>query len=739
MVKYLRVASLVFIVLLLAGLIFAVFPGSSSAAVINLASGSGLGGVSSRHHNTFFAESLYWSFYINNGYLDYKTSLDQTNWSNATSIFGNASILPVDGFALAFDGTNVYVAVTNYFGNYPTIQLRVGEPSVYGNIIWAADWQTCYQLVNDYGRMVDVDVAVDEAGYYWVSGTFYESYMYNSMVFVVRGSSATDGTWTTDANKSITETVGGYSGGSIDVVGYPGDSVAVLQCQGGGYIYGQTWLGSSWSASVHTGFQCATNDMSSSSSWYNSYGLSFFSDCRGGQALDLPLTNVAYEDISGNIRFTSYQTSTFGNDTLIAALANSPPSISDGVYTGDIYIAWENSPTADHVYSIEYNANLIVESWGAVSDEGTVNTAGVGCLGLPGADVELSFLSLAGNSIDYIPLYYCTYLEPRGDTLPATQIFPTTAMLRALITCAVNINGNQTLYGNETSGYLTFQLNGINGQDLTIGNTSVNPGNQTNIIFETGPMQIQATGLVPDCVYHYFAVFHSWTGWTSAGHTEVFTTGAAYTTTCPAAPDDNGGAIQISNTTATLEGGCFYDGGTSDIGGFAWRAVGAAEWNYVQCNDNSGNPLSIRTGDAFWYSLTGLIPYTGYEYYPWLENSLCPNGVVGNITQFSTGVTSFNPITGQGPSVKLPAAWSKFFDNLSASVKIGIAIFSTLGLMFIFGYLLRKSKSGAAIGMGAVAIGMTILFTVISWYPTWIIIFIAILCGLAALVVILGK
>jgi hypothetical protein len=188
-----------------------------------------------------------------------------------------------------------------------------------------------------------------------------------------------------------------------------------------------------------------------------------------------------------------------------------------------------------------------------------------------------------------------------------------------------------------------------------------------------------------------------------------------------------------------MNGAILYDGGLDCYGGFDFRKVGTATWArswYVFTNVwpfSTARP--IHSWNDFVVTVSNLTIDTRYEYRAIAKNSLTEPGVVyGNITQFTTWHET-PPATPPGGPVVPEFPWLK---NLSSNIKLLIGLIVTIGGMIVLAFALAKSKAVVIVVLAWAGI-CVIGFTVIGWYPQWVIILLGAIVGLGLLFLLAGK
>jgi len=678
----------------------------------------------SDNRSVLYDNGLYWAFVHDL----YRTSTDGQTWSNTTALAeGNAIFGANQNLAVGQLGDIVVLASNGYWNGNWAVLFREGEMQSSGNISWFQDWQNVpiSHTADDY--IMNLSIAIDYTGHVWLGIVDYRGYTSNVSYLWVMGSSASDGTWLTDIHKSATfGTYGGYVGGSVVMVGMT-DTCAVLYSANNGYILARLYRNDTqqWNDSVQNGSQCisVTDGLS------GMHCQAFFSATLNHNA---NIIDVAFEDTSGNIKAAILTTSPWGvfsshvtggvkgEDTLMVGCGNAAPSITQTTYNHDIWVWWENYPAANYLYECVYHE--WTGTWTAYQAP-FEETEGLASAGFhfnsiaPAPDDRMGVLyqvSNDGTNTDgkFFAMYgNGTGTKPFGLTEQPTDIIAQSATLKGYCSYAgANCTASFQLYVADAS------KNPVPGTYKT-----VNFGACSSAENISAP----ADGLTPDSFYVCYMILTNASG--------TFDCDPVYFVTIKTP-----GAIRpivhtldatdVHSDGATLNGFLDYDGGVlagAQVG-FQYRAQGSSDWIPGWSTD------FFKSQTLFKADVYGLLPNTVYEFVAIAQNAM--GNSTGNDTHtFTTNITGVKP--GGTTTVKI----GQFSIQLSANQKIAIGIFATLLLMLLVGYMMRKSKAGAAIGMGGVVIGMVIMFTVVGWFPSWIIIFIGMLAGFGVLIMLGSK
>ena len=713
--------------ILLVLLISLVLPGIANAGTVSIVacpSDCGLAtnvNAHSDNHSILYDNGLYWAFLHDL----YRTSPDGQTWSNTTSLeSGNVTLVTFQNLAVNQLGDIIVIAAAGYWNGGQAIVFHEGEMQSSGNISWLQDWQLVeyYPTADDY--VVNLSVALDYTGHVWLGIVDYRGYTYNTTYLWVMGSLTTDGTWSTDVHKSATfGTYGGFIGGSVVMVGMT-DTCVALYSANNGYILARIYRTSTleWSDSVQNGSQCPSVT-DGSSGWHVQ---AFFSATLDHNA---NIVDLAFEDTSGNIKAAILTTSPWGvfsshvtggvkgEDTLMTGCGNAAPSITQTTYNHDIWVWWENYPAANYLYECIYHE--WTGTWTAYQapfeeSEGLASAGFRFNAIAPSPDDRMGMLYQVNNdgsngNDKFFAMYgNGTGLKPFGLTEQPIDILAQSATLRGYCSYAgSNCTASFQLYVMDAS------RNPVPGTYKTVAFGACSSAEN---------ISAPADGLTPDSYYACYMILTNASG-TFDCDPVFFVTMKTPGATSPIVHTLD--ASDVHSDGATLNGYLDYDGGVlagAQVG-FQYRAQGSTDWIPGWSTD------FFKSQTSFKADVYGLLPNTVYEFVAIAQNAM------GNVTGNDTHTFTTN-ITGTKPGGKWVIKVGQWSIQLSANQRIAIGIFATLLLMLAVGYMMRKSRGAAAIGMGGVVIGMVIMFTVISWFPSWIIIFIGMLAGFGVLIML---
>lgn len=133
---------------------------------------------------SFFAAGQHWIFYAYGGIMRYRTSVNGSSWSAATSI---GAVTASGGMAAHFDGA--YIHVSRIENNI--LYYRRGIPNINGSISWSAAEQTVYNN-SAVGSLLHASIGVLSSGRPAISYLRYDGANYRPRVKI---SDNNDGTW----------------------------------------------------------------------------------------------------------------------------------------------------------------------------------------------------------------------------------------------------------------------------------------------------------------------------------------------------------------------------------------------------------------------------------------------------------------------------------------------------------------------------------------------------------------
>lgn len=672
-------------------------------------------------HNVFYAQGIYWAF----SWKYFYTSADVgATWSAATDMSaGNVTFSNNHkSLAVCIDvaGEYVYIAADCYWDGSIAGAFRRGELHGNGTIDWTEWSRIVGWHVSSDDNGVNANIAVDGTGHYWIGHTKYIAYTTNTSYGYVIGSSTTDGTWTTDAAKTLTcYQVGSWIGGTVMPVGLSSTAL-VLYSSNNGYIYGRKWQTGSqtWSAAVSSVGTCRS---------YLDAGLT------EGQAYFSAVpymdrwAQIVYNRSSDNYLIHTYYDSTlalfatseFEHQMQTATSTSTWPCISISSLSDNLYVWWVGTPLANHLYYKVRDSNLV---WQSVVDLGeesagfydtwhisAIETTGEDSLSViyRSGDQHLRFDRLYGNETGSLPY---------GIAIDPSDVTATSATLNGLCTWSGGSGANATF---------VWQESGLAPVEVDMGAVG------TGEYFDAA-----ISGLAPESLHWFYVKFENGGG-NYSSNTKFFYTLAGGGPSAPmvvTVPADH-----VTSSSAWMQGYLAYDGELECFGGFDLRVQGASTWIrswYAFTNVwpfNTDRPL--RSPVTFCVAVSNLAIDTTYEYRALAKNSLTEPAVVyGDTLTFTTGHVTVGTPT-PGPGIELPP-WLTFPFSISNTVKTILGIIFTVAGMILIVFGVRST--GGMLAAAAYGLGMTIVFTVIGWYPLWIILLIGAIVGLLTFLIVLG-
>ena len=630
---------------------------------------------------SFDAFNLQWSFYSYSSNMYFRTSADLGNtWSNATLVAASSSYS--DTISVYTDGVYGYYIHTSAGG----LMFNRGILHGNGTVDWYGESATGFT-----GAQYSM-VTVDSAGYPVIAE--YKS-SYGVMIYIDANN---DGSWSTGSTVNID---GGYGYATFPCI-VPLDSRQLV------YI-GAKNLGQPLRAAFYNGSAWSSVVSGASSVHINDNTLPSFSCVRDGQYVD-----VSFLTTGNVIRWVQYNSlsNKFGAEGTISAAASTSEPVASSTDSGLFYTFWQDYPNANSIY---YSVRSSFVGWSApallLGNETLLSQVGGVLQTAPYTredSVGVYFVNSSSN-LKFQGVYSTGSPKPIGTALGATDIAAGSATLSVYCVWDGGIgNCTATFFygGGGQEGNITY------GGTLTTG----------------GTFSVSATGLVPNSLYVYWVVLHNANGdyYTNLMY---FQTAVAPTTSAPIV--ETKGVESISSTTAIVNGHLIYDGGLTTWVGFEWRVQGTSTWS------NGWNPGTYSSDQYYQAELSSLQINTTYEYRAIAHNAMVSddNWITGNTYTFTTGYTTVPTTTPSGISI----GGTHFPLKLSSGNKIAVALAVTILSMIAIGYILRKAKSACAIAVVADALGWLIAFTIWSWYPLWVILFVAIILGFITILVLLTR
>jgi hypothetical protein len=303
---------------------------------------------------------------------------------------------------------------------------------------------------------------------------------------------------------------------------------------------------------------------------------------------------------------------------------------------------------------------------------------------------------------------------PYGVTQAASDIVARSASLNGH--CISDGNATTTAYfhywscptgvPSECASYDAYAGAAISGQDIS-----------------------QTVYLAPETEYSYY-LFLSNSAGNFTANTVSFETLAEETTSAP--------IVYTLPMAAYLEfpvarGLLLYDGNLACTAGFQYRKVGISEWTTVTCggtyDPDIGWVADIYSSPAvFWKALNDLARYTNYEVRAWAHN--IDGYGYGEIIMVGSG-------SQPGGATPTGTPWFPVIPGLPAlsdTLKLILALVITISAMFLVSMASKQAK-GATIVVVAVGIGCVVVFSLLGWFPRYVLVLVG---GVIALLILLS-
>jgi hypothetical protein len=660
--------------------------------------------------HSFYAEGLEWVFYVKNtaAYF-YKTGSvvgNVTTWSSPTALTGESYQ------DLYFDGTYCYGVGATTGTGANAIMFRRGQPLGNGSI----DWDDPVMAVGAYGHYVSASVCVDSQGYPYISAYWNNAptYWYSGIQFMY--GSANDGTYGTNTIKYPGPGTPNYTGEvGHHVVPMADDEILLVWSYALCGLNANVWNGSTLENVVTSPVDIA---------WPNA--LSVVSNGTDATVVFLSATN----DPNNEIDYDSFNMSTnawAGAITIPMTVSHYGfPVLTKSSTDSSMYLAWQSTnsyygSSGDSILFRVYSEGI----WGgnqiAVLDADLHDDLYLWNLF---ADYSTPTLNYGVYWFDVShSLKFSDELAssgaPYGVALAVSNKTATSATINGKCISDGNLTTSATFYWAGTGIYTA--------NTISIGTVV---GNET--------FSRDITGLSPNGVYWYWVSFVNSSG-SYLTSTVNFQTLA---TSGPEAPIvQTLAATNVGDTSGEINGYLAHDGNLPCYLAFRWRQQGDTNWTeswYGYCGSLCSLP-TYRSPLSYSGTLRNLETDTVYEYQAMAKNGVATTGVYGSTVTFTTahagGPTP--PPTG-GVGITLPPGITDFFRNLSSSTKLILAIIVNVFAVITVVWFLRLSK-GVGIAALVTGLGLVILFTVIGWYPMWIIMLIGAIVGLLVFLLLLGK
>jgi hypothetical protein len=195
---------------------------------------------------SFYVNTRFWVFYSDGTNLIYKTSLDGSSWSSATTVRAGTNGY---FFSIWFDGTYFHYAYSA-FGTQ--IAYRKGLPNSDGTTTWSDTEQIINTLFN---KAWYPSISTDSDGYVWIS--YVDVNGTKAYPYVIK-SQYNNGTWGTTPSgfPYILSTTSAISLGvptwRSSIIPLTTLKMVAIYAYPGITLYAQSWNGSTWRAEVAT-------------------------------------------------------------------------------------------------------------------------------------------------------------------------------------------------------------------------------------------------------------------------------------------------------------------------------------------------------------------------------------------------------------------------------------------------------------------------------------------------------
>lgn len=193
--------------------------------------------MTTSQRKSFYANGRFWVFYSDGTNMVYRTSVDGSSWSSATTVRSCSS---GQHFSIWFDGTYLHYAYAN---SESPLYYRRGTPGSGGTITWSASEQT---VSTTYNRASLPFVSVDSSRYVWIGYTEFDPDTGVYYPYVIK-SGRNDGTWgTTPSGFPYLLEGSSTHSWSVSVVPLTAGKMLVVYSSYGSYLYARSWSGSAW-------------------------------------------------------------------------------------------------------------------------------------------------------------------------------------------------------------------------------------------------------------------------------------------------------------------------------------------------------------------------------------------------------------------------------------------------------------------------------------------------------------
>lgn len=642
---------------------------------------------------SFSGNGYYVRFYQDGAHTYYKSLvMGNDSWSGASADLGDSR----SGLGCWWDGDHVYLVRSPSLGGRPTY-FRRGYLESNGTITWSSEQFVGNLAADSYtaSGTPEPEICVDGNGVYWIVYNYYDGANGGDQVFAKTCSTGNE-TWVTDDTWNVITSTGYYIQAHVVPAG---SGVVVLGAWGHEYqtIKARYWDGDSWG-----------NIDTLSAYLGGEEGAAFLGD---GSVVD-----IAYTLNSGALKYCTYSplTGDFSAVQDMAALGYGP-ALSLNTYDNTVWLyyydstldikyrvldgfVWGDSQTLYHeVDGLEYTS--------LVADTST-DRYYQGCYWqTPAGDYNVKF--------GY--LYSPNFGAPYGVTLAASNIDPQSATLNGHVVSDGNTTTTASFIYRTCPTYDEWE-------NPVCAEYSVEVGD-----FSSGDdVSVGVTGLAPGATYEYNLFLSNSQGNYTCNEIE-FTTD---TEPNPAVPIVYTLPVHYEETYVLARGLLLWDGNLDCTTGFQYKVHGSSgNWTQVYNYATTSTTPTMQihhSGEEFIKSLYMLTRYTDYDLRAFAQNAL-GYGYGQTIVIGSGSQTAAPTATPWNPN--LP--WN--LGNFSVNTKLIIAIVCTIGAMILVSSRTKDHKASLIVVFG-VGFASVIVFTVLGWFPIYVIILVG---GVTALLLLL--
>lgn len=642
---------------------------------------------------SFSGEGYFVRFYQDGAHTYCKSMvLGNTSWVNQSADLGDSRL----GLSVWWNGTYVYMVRSPSLGGRPTY-FRRGYLEGNGTITWAAE-QSVGNLASDGYTPTEIpepEICIDGAGTYWIVYNYYDGPNGGDQVYAKTCSTGNE-TWVTDDTWNVITGVGYYiqahvvpAGSGVVVFGAWGHEDQAIRAR--------YWDGSAWA------------------------GVETLSAYLGGEEYasflgDGSVVHIAYELNSGALKYCTFSPLT-GDYSAVQDMAavGYGPVLSKGTYDDTVWLYYY-----DNTKTIKYRV-LDGFVWGDSQDLWT-DEDGIYLTSLFVDTYTERFYQgcywstpSPGYDVKFVYLFNPSYSTPYGVTTAASDVGSFSATLNGHIISDGNRTTTVSFHYETCPTYDEWENPTCAAYDVTVGN------------YTSGEdASIEVTDLAPGNDYRYYMVLSNSLGNYTCNTIEFTTT----TELTPDTPIVYTLPIHYADTYVLARGILLWDGNLDCVTGFQYKVHGGGgNWTevYNYATTSATPTMQIHhSGEEFIKSLYTLTRYTNYDLRAFAKNSL----------GYGYGQTI---IIGSGPqtAAPTPTPWNPILPwgvgSLGSNAKLIIAILGTIGAMVLVSGWTRAHKASLLVVFG-VGFAAVIVFTVLGWYPIYVIILTG---GIVALMVLL--